>query len=90
MGTGLRPAWGVGFQPHRAHPVPCVSSMDRQKEHRLAVLIQYFIYSHGVLLYFIRARNTYFYYKRVLLSVTRDLAAQGLGLSLNCLQRAHL
>ena len=41
MGTGLRPAWGVGFQPHQAHPVPCVSSMDRQKEHRLAVLIQY-------------------------------------------------
>lgn len=41
MGTGLKPSWGVGFQPHLAHPVPCVNSMDRQKEHRLEVVIQF-------------------------------------------------
>lgn len=75
MGTGLKPAWGMGFQPHLAHPVPCVNSMDRQKEGRLTVLIRFFIYSRGVLLYFITARNL-FDYKRVLLSVPRDLAVR--------------
>lgn len=63
MGTGLKPAWGMGFQPHLVYPVPCVNSMDRQKEGRLTVLIRFFIYSCGVLLYFITARSLFDYKK---------------------------
>ena len=65
------------------------NSMDKLKEHSLAALFQFFIYSREVLLYLIRARNRFFI-MRVLLCVPRDLAAQGLGLSLNCSQMAHL
>ena len=36
-----------------------MNSMDRQKEHRVAVLIYFFIYSCEVLVHFIRAKNRF-------------------------------